>query len=78
MVVQGREEAHSPEEHLANEPVLVHWLLVLPLWELRPHLDQDQRAITQALKNRRASFTFSKTYNITHRMNEPENISTRT
>ena len=29
---------HVPQEHLANEPVLVHRLLVLPFWYLCPHL----------------------------------------
>ena len=30
--------ADSPKEHFADEPILVHRLLVLAFWHLRPHL----------------------------------------
>ena len=33
-----RDGADSPKEHFADEPILVHRLLVLAFWHLRPHL----------------------------------------
>lgn len=54
-------EGHIPQEHFADEAVLIDGLLVLTLWHLGPHLVISSTKRGEMRSGDPTSFTFSST-----------------
>ena len=54
-------KSYSPQEHLADEAVFIHGLLILALGHFGPHLAVFSRYNQRVWATRPTSFTFSNT-----------------